>query len=151
MSKNQPTDKKLYESVKKRVKKVWTKDGKTWPSIYGSSFLVKEYKKAFKKKHGSKKSPYRNKCTGKCKDKDPTGLERWYLENWVNACDKNKKCGRKVYKKTGQYPYCRPSVRVNSKTPKTIGEMTKAELKKLCSKKQKVRGKKKMKAQKKKK
>ena len=35
-----PTDKKLYSSVKSRIKKKY----KVWPSAYGSAALVKAYK-----------------------------------------------------------------------------------------------------------
>ena len=136
---NKPVDPKLYSSVKRRVKKNWKG---TWPSVYGSAHLVREYKKSFKKKYGIMKSPYKN---GRRKGKVGGGLDRWFKEKWMNVCD-NSKCGRKTYKKKGKYPYCRPTVQVNSSTPKTKSELTKTELKKLCSKKQKVRGRKKVKS-----
>ena len=53
------------------------------------------------------------------------GLTRWFAENWVDV-KTGKPCGRSKGEKRG-YPACRPSKRVSSKTPKTVGEMTKSE------------------------
>ena len=53
------------------------------------------------------------------------GLDRWFKENWVDI-KTGKPCGRKKGEDRG-YPACRPSKRVSSKTPKTVGEMTKSE------------------------
>ena len=53
------------------------------------------------------------------------GLTRWFKENWVDV-KTGKPCGRSKGEKRG-YPACRPSKRVSSKTPKTVGEMTAAE------------------------
>lgn len=73
---------------------------------------------------------------GDPKDND---LKRWLAEKWVNVCERDsegnyKPCGRS--KSSGnqksKFPYCRPSIRVSDKTPKTVKELTKAELKKLC-------------------
>ena len=53
------------------------------------------------------------------------GLTRWFKENWVDV-KTGKPCGRQKGEKRG-YPACRPSKRVSSKTPKTVGEMTASE------------------------
>ena len=53
------------------------------------------------------------------------GLTRWLEENWVDV-KTGKPCGRQKGEKRG-YPACRPSKRVSSKTPKTVGEMTASE------------------------
>ena len=53
------------------------------------------------------------------------GLSRWFEENWIDV-KTGKPCGRSKGEKRG-YPACRPSKRVSSKTPKTVGEMTKSE------------------------
>ena len=53
------------------------------------------------------------------------GLTRWFKENWVDV-KTGKPCGRKKGENRG-YPACRPKKRVSSKTPKTVGEMTKSE------------------------
>lgn len=62
-----------------------------------------------------------------------SGLTRWFAEKWVDACQLPRKvpCGRKksVMK---NYPYCRPSIRVNASTPKTIHEIPKKVLKSRC-------------------
>ena len=53
------------------------------------------------------------------------GLTRWFKENWVDV-KTGKPCGRQKGEKRG-CPACRPSKRVSSKTPKTVGEMTASE------------------------
>ena len=53
------------------------------------------------------------------------GLTRWFKENWVDV-KTGKPCGRQKGEKRG-YPACRPSKRISSKTPKTVGEMTTSE------------------------
>ena len=69
--------------------------------------------------------------TGK---KGKTNLDRWYKEKWVDACawPKRKPCGRKTAEKIA---YCRPSVKVDSKTPKLVQELTKTQIKSRCAKK----------------
>jgi hypothetical protein len=69
-------------------------------------------------------------------------LDRWFKEDWRNVCKKTPsgqyaKCGRKKASLKGKsYPYCRPLRRVNKNTPKSIGEMSKSEIRKMCNKKQ---------------
>jgi hypothetical protein len=53
------------------------------------------------------------------------GLTRWFKENWVDV-KTGKPCGRSKGENRA-YPACRPKKRVSSKTPKTVGEMTKSE------------------------
>lgn len=59
------------------------------------------------------------------KTKAGADLKRWFKEKWVDVRT-GKPCGRQKGEKRGT-PYCRPSKRVSSKTPKTKGEMTKSE------------------------
>tara|TARA_R100000426_G_scaffold20959_1_gene18037 strand:- start:973 stop:1230 length:258 start_codon:yes stop_codon:yes gene_type:complete len=54
------------------------------------------------------------------------GLGRWFAEKWVDV-KTGKPCGRSKGEKRKGYPACRPSKRISSKTPKTIGEMSKKE------------------------
>lgn len=163
--KNIPTDEKLYSSIKKKVKAKFQKTSR-WPSAYGSGFLVKEYKKAFKEKYGNK-SPYKiekntnkkskkiNKSTKKSrksvKKSNKNNLTRWFNEKWVNVCKKKGgkyvPCGRKK-SSMKKYPYCRPLHRINSGTPMTVGEIKKKygskKLKEMCKKKNSKRDKKSM-------
>jgi hypothetical protein len=60
-------------------------------------------------------------------------LKRWFKEDWKDVRT-GKPCGRQKGEKRGT-PYCRPSKRVSSKTPKTSGEMTSAEKKSRISQK----------------
>lgn len=162
--KNIPTDEKLYSSIKKKVKAKFQKTSR-WPSAYGSGFLVKEYKKAFKEKYGNK-SPYKiEKNTNKkskstknlrksrksTKKSNKNNLTRWFNEKWVNVCKKKSgkyvPCGRKK-SSMKKYPYCRPLHRINSGTPMTVGEIKKKygskKLKEMCKRKNSKRDKKSM-------
>lgn len=162
-TRNVPVDKKLYEKVKETAKKKF----EVWPSAYGSGWLVQEYKRQFEKKHGKRKSPYKKTGGGKRnsrrlksrshkrrrstrrthrthrthRTRKGGSLSRWFDEEWVNVCEKDKKgnfkpCGRKEANlKPDEYPYCRPLKRVNKNTPKTAKEMTKSEIKTMCKKK----------------
>jgi len=120
-------DKELYVKIRNKVKN----RVKVWPSAYASGQLVSEYKKAGGRYKGKKAKG------------DDAPLERWYKEKWVNVCKPKgrgyEKCGRKK-SSMKNYPYCRPSVRVSDKTPKTVGELKKekgqAGLDKICKKKQ---------------
>jgi hypothetical protein len=49
-------------------------------------------------------------------------LKRWFKEDWKDVRT-GKACGRQEGERRGT-PYCRPSKRVSSKTPKTTSEMT---------------------------
>ena len=104
---SKPTDKTLYESVKRRIYKKIPKH-----SAYRSGLLVKEYKEAYKKKH--KKS---NAYSGK---KTKQGLTKWYKERWVNQRGE-------VGYKTASDIY-RPTIRVTKKTPTTISELSKKQI-----------------------
>ncbi len=63
-------------------------------------------------------------------------LRRWFKEDWKDVRT-GKACGRQKGEKRGT-PYCRPTKRVNSKTPKTSGEMTKSEKRSRISEKKKI-------------
>ena len=55
-------------------------------------------------------------------------LKRWFKEKWIDVRT-GKPCGRTKGDGRG-VPYCRPSKRISSKTPKTSGEMSAAEKRK---------------------
>ena len=59
------------------------------------------------------------------KTKKGAALKRWFKEEWKDVST-GKACGRRKGEKRST-PYCRPSKRVSSKTPKTSKEMTAAE------------------------
>jgi hypothetical protein len=125
IKKNQDiVNKNLYNKIKKIAKTKFKK----WPSAYASSWLVKEYKRQGGK-YKSKKS-------------NNTGLTRWYAEKWIDVCQFPKivACGREKLNSLNwkkKYPYCRPKNRISSKTPKTVKELSKYEIKKRCSIKRK--------------
>ena len=105
---NPPTDQKLYDSIKARVKREIPKH-----SAYRSGIIVQKYKKAFAKKYGSKKSPYKGRKTS------ARGLKRWFLEDWRNQ---DGKVG--YHSKSDIY---RPTRRITKGTPVTHGELTNKE------------------------
>jgi len=70
------------------------------------------------------------------KTKKGAALKRWFKEDWKDVRT-GKACGRKEGEKRGT-PYCRPTKRVSSKTPKTSGEMTAAEKKKRIAQKKRL-------------
>ena len=109
-------NKKLYMSIKAKIKR--SVKGRRW-GAYDSGRLVREYKAKGGKYSGGK---------GK------TNLGRWYKEKWVDACawPKRKSCGRKT---SAKIAYCRPSKRVDSKTPKLVQSLSKAQRKSRCTKK----------------
>ena len=92
-------DPKLYAKAKKKYA-----DMKH--SAYKSSLIVQEYKNLGGKYKGKKLTK--------------TGLARWHKEKWRNQD------GEVGYKKKGDI--YRPTVRVNSKTPTTIHELSKKEI-----------------------
>lgn len=70
------------------------------------------------------------------KTKSGLALKRWCKENWKDVST-GKACGRRKGEKRGT-PYCRPSKRVSSKTPKTTKEMTAAEKRSRVSQKKRL-------------
>ena len=119
----EPTDEKLYNTVKKKIYKEQPKH-----SAYRSGTVVKEYKKRFTKKYGKRKSPYKGNKTKK------SGLKRWFDEKWV---DINPILG---FKDADAYPLFRPTKYVNSETPTLFQEIPKSRLKEQYKLKQKIKG-----------
>jgi len=70
------------------------------------------------------------------KGKAGASLKRWFKEEWKDVRT-GKACGRGDGEKRGT-PYCRPTKRVSSKTPKTSGEMTSAEKRSRISQKKRL-------------
>lgn len=84
------------------------------PSAYKSGFIVKRYKE----------------LGGKYADDNKTkNLKRWFQEKWEDVGNK-------------EYPVYRPTKRVSKKTPLTVSEIDKANLKEQIELKQKIKGKK---------
>jgi len=113
---SKPTDKELYEKIKKKV----YKDMPTH-SAYRSGQLVKQYKEAFEKKHGDKKKSY----TGKSNK-----LKNWFREEW------RTQEGSTTYKKKGDI--FRPTKRITKDTPTTFKELSKKEIERAKKEKKKT-------------
>lgn len=63
-------------------------------------------------------------------------LKRWFKEDWKDVRT-GKACGRDKDEKRGT-PYCRPTKKVSSKTPKTAGEMSASEKRKKIAEKKRL-------------
>lgn len=131
---SEPVDKALYERVKRQVKKRVD----VWPSAYASGQVVREYKRRGGRYRNKKSRSKRSKS--KRGGRREGGLSRWFEEDWRNVCAKTrsgkyKKCGRRSASSGGSYPYCRPTKRVSSRTPKTWREMSKSEISSMCRRK----------------
>ena len=111
-------NKALYSRIKAKIRRDVNKKKRRW-GAYDSGRLVREYK--------AKGGKYRG-------GKGKTNLGRWYKEKWVDACawPKRKSCGRKTKEKIA---YCRPSKKVDSKTPKLVQSLSKSQIKSRCAKK----------------
>ena len=70
------------------------------------------------------------------KTKAGLALKRWCKEDWKDVST-GKAGGTKKGEKRGT-PYCRPSKRISSKTPKTAGEMSKSEKAKRIAQKKRL-------------
>jgi hypothetical protein len=82
-------------------------------SAFKSGYIVNEYKK-----NGGE---YIN-------DNKPKNLRRWFNEKWIDVGHK-------------EYPVYRPTIKVdNKKTPLTVNEIDKVNLKKQINLKQKIKG-----------
>jgi len=82
------------------------------PSAYKSGYIVKKYKELG--------GTYEN-------DNKEKNLQRWFKEDWKDVGNKN-------------YPVYRPTKRINSKTPLTVNEIDKKNLKEQIQLKQKIKG-----------
>lgn len=105
----EPKDNILYEKVKKEIYIKYPNH-----SAYRSGLLVKKYKEEYYKKYKNN-----NAYTGEKKQDE--GLNRWFNEKWLNQ---RKEVG---YKKQGDI--YRPTIRVSSKTPTTLQELSQAQIK----------------------
>ena len=108
---NEPTNKKLYNSIKKKV----ISDNPI-NSAYRSGNIVREYKRQFLKNNPNKK-PYTKDARPKTE-----GLSRWFKEDWKNQR------GDLGYSKKGDV--YRPTKRITRDTPITFNELSLKEIRK---------------------
>ena len=79
---------------------------KVWPSAYASGYVVQQYKRLYKKKHGSMSGAFRGDNLGK-----------WFNESWVRITSSGKiagPCGGRSSKE-GK-PKCLPKAKAQSLT-----------------------------------
>ena len=119
---------KLYLKIKNRIQKDVKAKKRRW-GAYDSGRLVREYKAEGGKYSGSKTD----------KRSKSSDLDRWYREKWIDACawPKRRTCGRTKTSIKSKVTYCRPSKIIDRYTPKTVQELSKAEIKRRCAKKSK--------------
>ena len=118
---------------------------KVYPSAYANAYASQVCKGKVKDKFGKRYAD--STYVSQNRNSNGLGLNRWFEEKWVNICEPKpsggyKSCGRmsqNVSLNSKKYPYCRPSVRINKQTPKTVKELTKSEIRKRCSKKRSVK------------
>lgn len=106
-------DKALHSQAVSKAKSKF----KVWPSAYASGYVVQEYKRLYKKKHGSLSGAFRGDDLGK-----------WFNENWVRIGSTGKimgPCGGRS-EKEGK-PKCLPKAKAES--------LSSAERKRLVSRK----------------
>lgn len=130
---NIPINKRLYNTIKKEAISTF----KSWPSAYGSAWLVRQYKLRGGKYKLSKQPKLKLKSK-KEKNRKSSGITRWMEEKWINICllPKIVPCGRKnAYKRN--YPVCRPSKKISKQTPKLAKELSSSVIKRICSNKRK--------------
>lgn len=104
-----PLDTKLYNKVKQEAKQRFQR----WPSLYGSAWVSKEYKRRGGTYHTSSKRQLTD-----------TGVNRWFREEWVQVlpyvtAGKRVPCGSRK----GSGKACRPLKRITKDTPITLDEI----------------------------
>lgn len=105
---SEPTNKKLYEEVKKEIYNKIPKH-----SAYRSGLIVKIYKERGGKYKG--------------KENEKEGLNRWFKEEWRNQR------GEEGYKKKGDI--YRPTKKISKDTPTTFKELSKEQITKAMEEK----------------
>ncbi len=118
-------DKKLYAQVKAEA------DAKfiALTSIYKSAWIVRQYKK----RGGLFEED--------SKPNTKTGLLRWFEEKWINLNKPGSACGRPHANTRGEYPLCRPTVKVTDATPVLAQELNKKDLQEAKKRKQQLKNK----------
>lgn len=108
---------KAYKEARDKYKGRW--------SAYAAGYMAKRYKAMGGRYKGVRAD---------------ASLRRWYREKWIDVCHLPQvvPCGRSDIGKDRygpDFPYCRPSVRVNKSTPRTAYELSRAEIRKRCARK----------------
>lgn len=112
---------------------------KVYPSAYANGYAVQvcngkkpDYRGKYER--DSQKSPV--------EQSKPSGLKRWFEEEWVNVCERGdgpggfKRCGRSnATLNRLNYPYCRPYNRTSNTKLVTAQDLTSSEIKMMCNEK----------------
>lgn len=112
---------------------------KVYPSAYANGYAAKVCAGTLPDAANKKKKDYKKP------KKARSPLKRWYKEDWVDVCTRDKKgnyetCGRNVATlKKKDYPYCRPLHKLPGTKVKTADELTAKERKKMCTKKKSIK------------
>ena len=116
-----------------------------YPSAYANAYASKVCKGTQPDLKGMRTASKRSRGTATDKQARQSNLQRWFAEKWVDVCkhisgNQFEACGRAVAKtRPKTYPYCRPTHRVDKRTPMTVDEIRKkggdAALRRLCQQK----------------
>ena len=118
----------LYLRIKARIR-ARLKPGQAW-GAYHSGMLVQQYKRA----GGTYRAARPIAAPSRLHKRSGSDLARWYKERWVDVCawPARRPCGRASASR-GPFPYCRPSVRVTGRTPRTVQQLSAAERRRRCA------------------
>ena len=119
---SRPLDQRLYDEVVRDVRRRVS----SWPSAYASGQVVREYKRRGGRYEGSRRRD--------------ASLSRWFKEDWRNVCERDSSGSYPTCDAgSRRMPYCRPTVRVSKRTPRTVDEMSHIQLRSLCEQKRRGR------------
>lgn len=123
-----PTDPEEYQrcvtSVKSKVKR--------WPSAYASGMVQQMYKRVMAQR---KRPAFVGDRVGA---QAGFNLTRWFAEKWVDIVT-GKPCGATRRGTSSSYPTCRPTVRVSSRTPRLLSDLSAAQIRRMVAQKQVAR------------
>lgn len=109
-----PGDLKEYTRCVEVVKS----SGTRWPSAYASGMVVQLYKRNMAAKGRAAYPDLSTQVITK------QGLARWFAEKWVDIRT-GKPCG--ASKTASFYPTCRPTVKITSRTPVLLKDLTQSQ------------------------
>ena len=111
-----------------------------YPSAYANGYASQVCKGKQPDALGETKSEKKKKGL-KGSDKNENELNRWFQEEWVNVCEKDKNgnyipCGKKNATLVAKnYPYCRPMHKLKDTSVVTVKELSDKKIAEMCKKK----------------
>lgn len=111
---------------------------KVYPSAYANGYASKVCQ-------GKQPDALGNTKNERKQISEKNDLKRWFDEEWVNVCEKDKNnkykpCGKKdstLFAKT--YPYCRPLYKLKGTAVVTANELSDKDIADMCKKKRSIK------------